>query len=146
MRPCSSSPGNSRHLPVACASRKGVRSSQSASHATSSSHPRYHPGGNPGANLKSISHRCHTILVACVWELTKKPSICPWVASRAASVSITCYELISPAVSKGFSHGIQLHAMRSHDKNLCTRVPRSLRSILFLNNLESCTKLVQLSI
>ena len=30
-----------------------------------------HPGGNPGANLKSISHRCHPILVACVWELTK---------------------------------------------------------------------------
>ena len=30
-----------------------------------------HPGGNPGANLKSISHRCHPILVAVVWELTK---------------------------------------------------------------------------
>ena len=29
----------------------------------------YHPGGNPGANLKSISHRCHPILVAFVWEL-----------------------------------------------------------------------------
>ena len=22
------------------------------------------------ANIKSISHRCHPILVACVWELT----------------------------------------------------------------------------
>jgi len=31
-----------------------------------------HPGGNPGANLKSISHRCHPILVAFVWELTKE--------------------------------------------------------------------------
>ena len=30
-----------------------------------------HPGGNPVANLKSISHRCHPILVACVWELTE---------------------------------------------------------------------------
>jgi len=30
------------------------------------------PGGNPGANLKSISHRCHPILVAFVWELTKE--------------------------------------------------------------------------
>jgi len=29
------------------------------------------PGGNPGVNLKSISHRCHPILVAFVWELTK---------------------------------------------------------------------------
>ena len=26
----------------------------------------HHPGGNPGANLKSISHRCHPILVAFV--------------------------------------------------------------------------------
>jgi len=32
---------------------------------------RTHPGGNPEANLDSISHRCHPILVACVWELTK---------------------------------------------------------------------------
>ena len=31
-----------------------------------------HPGGKPGANLKSISHRCHPILVAFVWELTKE--------------------------------------------------------------------------
>ena len=31
-----------------------------------------HPGGNPGANLKSISHRCHPILVAFVWELTQE--------------------------------------------------------------------------
>ena len=39
------------------------------------------PGGNSGANLKSISHRCHPILEAFVLEL-KKPSIYPWVASR----------------------------------------------------------------
>jgi len=43
-----------------------------------------HPGGNPGANLKSISHRCHPILVAFAWDLTEKTSICPWVASRVA--------------------------------------------------------------
>jgi len=33
-----------------------------------------HPGGNPGANLanlKSISHICHPILLAFVWELTE---------------------------------------------------------------------------
>jgi len=30
------------------------------------------PGGNPGANLKSISHMCQPILVAFVWELTKE--------------------------------------------------------------------------
>ena len=31
-----------------------------------------HPGGDPGANLRSISHRCHPILVAVVWELTEE--------------------------------------------------------------------------
>jgi hypothetical protein len=35
------------------------------------------PGGNPGANLKSISHRCHPILVACVWELTRETITLP---------------------------------------------------------------------
>ena len=37
----------------------------------------HHPGGNPGANLKSISHRCHPILVAFVWELTKETIYLP---------------------------------------------------------------------
>ena len=41
-----------------------------------------HPGGNPGANLKSISHRYYLREVALEWELTKKPCICPWVVSR----------------------------------------------------------------
>ena len=43
-------------------------------------HP-HHPGGNPGANLKSISHRCHSILVAFVWELYRfAPGLPPgWV-------------------------------------------------------------------
>ena len=31
-----------------------------------------HPGGNPGANLKSISHRRYLFEVAFVWELTKE--------------------------------------------------------------------------
>ena len=31
-----------------------------------------YPGGNLGANLKSISHRCRPILVAFVWELTEE--------------------------------------------------------------------------
>jgi len=35
-------------------------------------HVRTHPGGNPGANFKSISHRCHLFEDACVWELTKE--------------------------------------------------------------------------
>ena len=32
----------------------------------------HQPGGNPGANLKSISHRCHPILVAFAWELPEE--------------------------------------------------------------------------
>ena len=41
----------------------------------------HHPGDNPWANLKSISHSCYPILLAFVWELR---SICPWVACRLA--------------------------------------------------------------
>ena len=33
---------------------------------------RSRPGGNPGANLKSISHRCCLREVAFEWELTKE--------------------------------------------------------------------------
>ena len=36
-----------------------------------------HPGGNPGANLKSISHICHPILVVFVSELTKETTDLP---------------------------------------------------------------------
>jgi hypothetical protein len=42
----------------------------------------HHPGGNPGANLKSISHRYYLREVGFEGELTKEPSTCPWVASR----------------------------------------------------------------
>ena len=34
--------------------------------------PYPHPGGNPQANLNSISHRCHLREVAFEWELTKE--------------------------------------------------------------------------
>ena len=36
-----------------------------------------HPGGNPGANLKSISHRCYLFEVAFVWELSKETIVLP---------------------------------------------------------------------
>ena len=36
-----------------------------------------HPGGNPWANLKSISHRCHLREVAFVWGLTKETIYLP---------------------------------------------------------------------
>ena len=73
---------STRRLP--CAGRQGWRRSRSwrskpswlgrpcrAPYPGSSGEAR-HPGGNPGANLKSICHRCHPILVAFVWELTKE--------------------------------------------------------------------------
>jgi len=41
------------------------------------SHPTCHPGDNLGANLKSVSHRCHPILVAFAWELTKETTYLP---------------------------------------------------------------------
>ena len=42
-------------------------------HALFTHHPAAcHPGGNPGANLKSISHRCYLFEVAFVWELTQE--------------------------------------------------------------------------
>jgi len=34
--------------------------------------PRLRPGGSPGANLKSISHRCHLREKAFEWELTEE--------------------------------------------------------------------------
>ena len=36
-----------------------------------------HPGGNPGANLRSISHRCCLREVAFEWELTKETIYSP---------------------------------------------------------------------
>ena len=32
----------------------------------------YRPGGDPGAHIKSVSHRCHPILVVFEWELTEE--------------------------------------------------------------------------
>ena len=36
-----------------------------------------HPGGNPGANLKSISHRCNLFEVVFVWEWTNETIVLP---------------------------------------------------------------------
>ena len=36
-----------------------------------------HPGGNPGENLKSISHRWYLFEVAFVWELTNDTTHLP---------------------------------------------------------------------
>ena len=39
--------------------------------------PSPHPGGNPGANRKSISHRCYLFEAAFEWELTKETIYLP---------------------------------------------------------------------
>jgi len=46
-----------------------------------------HSGGNPGANLKSISHICHPILVAFVWALTKETIDLPLGCLQGGSAS-----------------------------------------------------------
>ena len=45
---------------------------QAGSHLVAKVGLQAHPGGNPGANPKSISHRCYLFEVAFVWGLTKE--------------------------------------------------------------------------
>ena len=51
-----------------------------------------HPGGNPGENPKSISHRCHPILVAFVLELTEETIYLPRGCLQGGSA---CHKLLS---------------------------------------------------
>ena len=69
-------------------------------------------GGNPEANRKSTSHRCHPILVACVWELTKETVNLPlgclqggetFVADFLAALDVADRELERP-VGDGVRH------------------------------------------
>jgi len=59
----------------------------------------HHPGGKPGGNLNSISHRCYLREVAFEWELTKETIDlpmgclqggaclgCPWQPVRSVDV------------------------------------------------------------
>ena len=59
--------------PTAGACPAPSRKSPPPRHSRSSSHP----GGDPGANLKSISHRCYLWEVAFEWELTKETIYLP---------------------------------------------------------------------
>ena len=45
------------------------------------------PGGNPGANLKSISHRCDLREVAFEWELTEETIYLPLGCLQAGLIS-----------------------------------------------------------
>ena len=54
-----------------------TRSAPSAQGACALACKENHPGGNPGANLKSISHRCYLREVAFEWELTRETIYLP---------------------------------------------------------------------
>ena len=83
-----------------------------------------HPGGNPVANLKPISHRCHPILVDFVWELTRETielplgclqgGIAPHLsARRRAGVGRSRSRTPPPPhCSGGRQHGTQLELLR----------------------------------
>ena len=57
---------------VGCGRRVAGQRALSCSVGVSSSFGASRPGGSPGANFRSISDRCHPILVAFVWELTQE--------------------------------------------------------------------------
>ena len=61
-----------------CYTHSAHSAAQRATYRPSHQRSSLHPGGNPGANLKSISHRCHPILLACVWDLTEETINLPW--------------------------------------------------------------------
>ena len=50
-----------------------------------------HPGVELRANLESISHRCHPILVAFVWELTKETISLPLGCFQGGSLHSLCF-------------------------------------------------------
>ena len=62
---------------------------------------RHHPGGNPGVNLKSISHRCHPILVVFVWELTKETIYLPLACLQGGSGAGMASRLGGESVQRG---------------------------------------------
>ena len=60
---------------------------------------RSHPGGNAGANLKSISHRCHPILVAFVWELTTETIYLPLGCLQGGDAGVGVHYFVRSGVS-----------------------------------------------
>ena len=90
-----------------------------------------HLEGNPGANLKSTSHRCYLLEVAFVWELTKETIVLPLGCLLGGYVYITPVpgRARAPcAMSRaGFDHCVQ--SLRSDCvKSLRSDCVKSLRS------------------
>ena len=78
-----------------------------------------HPGGNPGANLKSISHRCHPILVEFVWKLTKETIDLPLGCLQGGLGSDRAQRIASPAAAHVGSDGGGRAS--AHEDTLCLR-------------------------
>jgi len=57
---------------------------------------RCHPGGNPGANRESISHRCYLFEIAFVWELTKETIHLPLGCLQGGTRRLQAVEATSP--------------------------------------------------
>ena len=49
-----------------------------------------HPGGSPGANVTSISHRCYPREVAFEWELTKETIYLPLGCLQGGGGGVVC--------------------------------------------------------
>ena len=59
------------HLLLGCLQGGLGRTSEGGAEPLAASHQLERPGGNPGANPKSLPHRCYLREVAFEWELTK---------------------------------------------------------------------------
>ena len=94
-----------RQLPLA---REGARKAEEEAHQVLGG---THPGGNPGANIKSISHRCHPILVAFEWELTKEIIDLPLGCLQGG---VSTREVLAGHRDAGASHLFQVVNHRPH--------------------------------
>ena len=74
-----------RRILTTCGTNQGSRQREPATLRRSCD--KFHPGGNPGATLKLIFHRCHPILVAFVWELTQETIDLPLGCLQGGGVS-----------------------------------------------------------
>ena len=75
-----------------------------------------HPGGNPGENIKSDSHRCYLREVAFVWELTKETIHLPLRVSGNAKLlpSAACLpESVSVSVRVRLGVGVRVSESES---------------------------------
>ena len=74
--------------------------------------PADHPGGNPKANLKSISHRCYPRVVTFEWKVTKETIYLPLGCLQGGSHSPSTVQGI--AVARGLQTGFATERSPPH--------------------------------